>query len=123
MGHPSISRQLLLSHCIPQIVVNKDEKFTCPYILWESRNGYLFLMLTIFSMVNTQFNAKIKCFRSNIAAGLKLLKIFKSKGMYHQFSCIATPQQNLVVERKHQHILQVVRALKFQSQIPIHFLG
>lgn len=74
-------------------------------------------------MVNTQFNAKIKCFRSNIAAGLKLLKIFKSKGMYHQFSCIATPQQNLVVERKHQHILQVVRALKFQSQIPIHFLG
>ena len=118
-----MSRQLLLSHCIPQIVVNKDEKFTCTYVLWQSRNGYLFLMLTIFSMVNTQFNAKIKCFRSDNAPDLKLLKFFKSKGTDLQFSCIATPQQNSVVERKHQHILQVVRALKFQSQIPIHFLG
>ena len=29
LGHPSISRQLLLSHCIPQITLNKDIKFSC----------------------------------------------------------------------------------------------
>lgn len=76
-----------------------------------------------FSVIETQFNTKIKSFRSDNALELLFTEYFASKGVVHQFSCVERLEQNSVVERKHQHLLNVARALFFQSRVPIKFWG
>jgi hypothetical protein len=46
-----------------------------------------------------------------------LIKIFQ-KGILHQTSCVYTPQQNGISERKNRHLLEVTRTLLFQNNVP-----
>lgn len=48
-------------------------------------------------------------------------KEYFSNGIIHQSSCIATPKQNSVVERKNCHLLEVAGALMFEMNVPKSF--
>lgn len=48
---------------------------------------------------------------------------FAAKGIIHQSSCIDTPQQNDIVERKNKHLLEVARSLIFATKVPKYLWG
>ncbi|XP_019230786.1 PREDICTED: uncharacterized protein LOC109211675 [Nicotiana attenuata] len=78
------------------------------------------------SFVQIQFNKIVKAIRTD--NGTKFINticsdMFKKLGIIHQRTCVYTPQQNGVADRKHRHILEVTRAIRFQANIPIKFWG
>ena len=74
--------------------------------------------------IHTQFNVYVQSLRSDNAKEY-VLEQFQSfmlqNGILHQTSCVDTPSQNGVAERKNRHLLKTVRALLFQMQVPKHF--
>ncbi|KAJ9548782.1 LOW QUALITY PROTEIN: hypothetical protein OSB04_021325 [Centaurea solstitialis] len=82
------------------------------------------MFLSFFAMIDRQFSAKVQVVRSDNGTEFNCLKdYFTTNGILFQTSCVGTPQQNGRVERKHRHILNVARALRFQGNLPIDFWG
>lgn len=72
-------------------------------------------------LVQTQFGCTVKSIRSDNAPELQFKDLLATFGIFHYHSCAYTPQQNYVVERNHQHLLNVARSLYFQSNIPLAY--
>ena len=91
-----------------------------------SRYTWIFLLKQKFEVVKTlknfvvfvqtQFETSIKIISDN-ETEFFMTNLFVNKGIVHQTSCVNTPQQNSIVERKHGHILNVVRTLMIQSHL------
>ena len=78
------------------------------------------------SMIKNQFGTKIKRIRSDNARDYfnqTLSPYFQTEGIIHESSCIITPQQNGVAERKNRHLLECTRALLFEQNVPKHYWG
>jgi len=95
--------------------------------LMVTKDEAMSLLKAFTIMVKTQFGKDVKIIRSDNALELsksyEILDFFTSFGITHQTSCVHTPQQNGVVERKHRHLLEVSRALMFQASLPLRYWG
>jgi transposase InsO family protein len=93
-------------------IVDDFSRATWNYLL-KNKSDVLHAFPTFINMVHTQYQTKLKSVRSDNAHELKFTDLFAAHGIVAYHSCPETPEQNSVVERKHQHILNVARALLF----------
>ncbi|KAM2129542.1 hypothetical protein ACFX1R_009206 [Malus domestica] len=104
-------------------IVDDYSRFTWIFLM-QHKHDTQSLLKDFFSFVKTQFNTSIRNIRvDNGGEFFSLRDFFKDHGVIYQHSCVYTPQQNGVVERKHRHILETARALRFQANLPLHFWG
>ena len=78
------------------------------------------------NMIQNQFQTKIQVLRSDNAKeyfNSILGNYFLDNGIIHQSSCVDTPQQNGIAERKNRHLLEVARSLMFTNNVPKQFWG
>jgi len=102
-----------------------DDKSRATWVhLMATKSAAFPLLKTFVTYVERQYEATVKIIRTDNGLEFKdpsALAFYKTQGIIHQTTCVDTPQQNVIVERKHQHLLQMVRALLFQSNIPNKF--
>lgn len=101
-------------------VLDDHSRFCWVYLL-KSKAEVSGKVQSFIHYVKIHFNAKVKYIRSDNGPEFTMNKFYELEGIVHQTSCRETPQQNGRVERKHQHILNVARALLFQSNLPKTF--
>lgn len=78
-------------------------------------------VINFVSLIDNQHKLHVKIIRTKNGPEFSIPEFYASKGIIHQTSCVESPQQNGRVERKHQHLLNVGRAILFQSKLPKKF--
>lgn len=106
-------------------IVDDYSRMTWIYLLTK-KSDYLGVMMAFQKYVVKHLKGEISTIRSDNVLEFSdkaCVEFMNQKGILHQKSCPYTPQQNARVERKHRHLLEVARALRFQSGLPLSFWG
>ena len=78
--------------CYKYFLTIVDDYSRCTWVdLLKSKSETQALIQQFSIMVETQFDAKIKCLRSDNGTKFIMKDFFKSKGILHQLSCVETP--------------------------------
>jgi hypothetical protein len=74
-------------------------------------------------MVENQFNSKIKIFQCDGGGEFELTEFIThldNHGIVKHISCLGTPEQNGIAERKHKHLVVTGLTMLFHAQLPKH---
>ena len=105
-----------------------DDYSRCTWVHLMKHKSSAFTVIQAFiKYVKNQFNINVKTIKIDNAFEMgsinEGIKFFQEQGIIHKKSCLNTPQQNGIVKRKHKHLLEVSRALLFQSGIGKEYWG
>lgn len=104
-------------------IVDDFSRATWIYLL-QSKAEVSDVFETFVNTVENHFGSRVKNVRTDNGiefVNIKLTSLLNKHGIMHQRSSPYTPQQNGIVERKHRHILKLVRSLMLQSALPKEF--
>ena len=90
-------------------------RVTWVYLL-KAKNEVFSCFKSFHQMVRTQFDANVKVLRSDNGTEYidgTFRAYLNDYGILFQTSCVGTPQQNGVAERKNRHLAEVARSLLF----------
>lgn len=93
---------------------------------WKKNLKLLKPLYNFITWLKLNFNPKSKSYELIMVLSILipfLAIIHLLKGIVHHGSCTDTPQQNGVVKRKNQHLLEVAKSLMFTSLMPKKFWG
>ncbi|KAL5738844.1 hypothetical protein ACOSP7_031605 [Xanthoceras sorbifolium] len=105
--------------------INDCTRFCWVYLM-KHRSDFFSIYSNFRTLVKTQHSAVIKCFRCDLGGEYtsnKFCELLAFDGTVHQSSCIDTPEQNDIAERKHRHIVETAHSLLLSSSVPSEFWG
>ncbi|KAL8116037.1 hypothetical protein AgCh_022503 [Apium graveolens] len=106
-------------------LVEDKSRSTWAYLLPDKTSVFAILKEFV-ALVKNQFETTIKTFQTDNGTeffNTSVNNFLQNLGIIHQASCAYTPQQNGLVERKHRHLLDCARTLRFHANLPITFWG
>ncbi|KAM0058456.1 putative RNA-directed DNA polymerase [Helianthus debilis subsp. tardiflorus] len=83
-------------------------------------------LMSFCKMIETQFSKQVKRIRCDNGGEFTsnlMSNFYTNQVILLETTCPHTPQQNGVVERKHRHLLDTARALRFGAKLPKKFWG
>jgi transposase InsO family protein len=105
--------------------IDNFSRLTWVYVL-RDRSQLFTVFQSFYAEVTNQFNARLLVLRSDNAqeyTSKPFTQFLDSRGIIHQTSCVTTPQQNGVAERKNGPIIAIARALMLHMHVPKTFWG
>jgi transposase InsO family protein len=100
--------------------IDDHSRLTWVYVL-KDRSQLFAIFQFFYAEISNQFNAKLLAFQTDNAREYtesSFQEFLTSRGIIHQTSCVRTPQQNGIAERKNGPILAIARALMLQMHVP-----
>lgn len=87
----------------------------------SSKADTIVVVRKFLAQVQNMFSTKVKTWRTDNGSEFfshEFRSLLTTLGIFHQSTCVYTPQQNGVAERKHRTILQMARPSDFRHQFP-----
>ena len=104
-----------------------DEHSRCTWVyLMKDRSEILSIFASSSMKSRTNLEKLLKFFEVIMPKNISLLpfllsSFLSSQGILHQSTCLHTPQQNGLIERKSRHLVETARTLLLNANHPVHY--